>query len=569
MAGLWRRLLELFRASRLDREADEELAYHLDMLVARNRDAGMDDVEARRQAHIEAGSVAAARDRIAEGRTGFPLEQAVREVRYAARILRRSPAVTLLSIITMGVGIGICALLFTLLDAIVLRPLPYPYADRLVSIFDTNLEAGIERTGAASGNIDDWRRATGFEGIAGFYATGRTLTKAGEAEVLITAQVSRDFFSILKVPAALGRTFTEEESRRAKFNNAAAPIGPASAVILSHVVWRQRFGADPRVIGRSVSIDRRPFTIVGVMPPVFAMPDRGVQLWIPWDISGDHPRDQHYLSAVGRLKPGVSIAQAEDELNTIAAQLAVAHPATNRGWRVRVSPLRTETVGDTATVLWILFAAVGLVLIVACASVALLSIMRGLDRAEEAAVRLALGASPGRLLREALVESALLASAGGALGVAVLLAGLRILPRLTTDLPRLEEVTLDARALLFIAAVTVLSAVLSGLPQAWRRTRLAPVNGLASGSLRTTGGARRHLVRDAIVVFQVALAMVLMAGSGLLVRSFLHLRGADPDSIHAACSSPRCFSTARRTTAARRRGPTTARCSSGWNQSLA
>jgi predicted permease len=230
---------------------------------------------------------------------------------------------------------------------------------------------------------------------------------------------------------------------------------------------------------------------------------------------------------VARVKAGVSIARAEERLNALARTLGEEHPATNRGWSVRLSPLAAETIGDVAAVLWVLLAAVGLVLLVACANVALLSLMRGLDRRTETAVRLALGASSARVIREFLLESAMLATAGGVAGAALAALGLRVLPALVTDLPRLDEVAFDGRALAFIAVVTVVSALLSGLPQAWRGTRVPPLAGLSAGTVRTTGSADRHWLRDSIVVGQVAMAVVLMTGSGLLVRSFLQLRGAD------------------------------------------
>jgi predicted permease len=529
MDGLRRRLLELARPARMDRETLEELSYHVELLVERKMAAGLDEREARRQALAEVGSVSSAREQIAEGRTGFALDQLVRETKYAARVLRRSPGVTLLSIATMAVGIGASAMLFALINGIVLRPLPYPEPDRLVRIFDTNASAGVDRAGVASGNIDDWRRrAAAFDGVAAYYAMGRTVSLGADADVLITAQVSDDFFEVLRIRPVLGRTFTEEETRRAEFNTAVAPVGADPVVLLSHRVWTQRFGGDPNAIGRTIMLDRRPFKVVGVMPEWFAMPDAGVQLWIPWNVSKDRPRDQHYLGAVARLKPRVSIAQAEDALNAVARELGNEYPATNRGWGVRVSPLATETVGDAAEILWILLAAVGLVMLVACANVALLSLMRGLDRREEAGVRLALGASSARLLREFLLESALLALLGGVAGAAIAVAGLRLLPMLTTDLPRLNEVGFDYRALAFVAVVTTLSAILSGLPQAWRRLHVPPLAGLSAGAIRVTESIDRHWLRSGFVVVQVAMAVVLMTGSGLLVRSFLQLRATPP-----------------------------------------
>jgi putative ABC transport system permease protein len=529
MNGLFRRVIEIVHSGRIDREAVDELSHHVELAVERKLATGLDEREARRQALAEVGTMSSAREQIAEGRTGFALDQLGRDVTYAARVLRRSPGVTLLSIATIAVGIGASTILFALINGIVLRPLPYPEPDRLVRIFDINPTAGIDRAGLASGNIDDWRRrATGFDGIAGSYATGRTVSVDADAEVLMTAQVSDDFFDVLRVWPVVGRAFTGDEMRRADFNSAAAPIGPDPVVLLSHGVWTDRFGADPSVVGRTIILERRPFKVVGVMPAGFAEPGANVQLWIPWNISNGRPRDQHYLSGVARLKAGVSLHQAEDMLNGVARELGEEYPATNRGWSVRLSPLATETVGDAAKILWILLAAVGLVLLVACANVALLSLMRGLDRRQETAVRLALGASSSRLLREFLLESVLLAMIGGIVGAAIAAGGLRLLPAMTTALPRLDDVAFDYRTLAFVAAVTSLSAVLSGLPQAWRRMQVPPLAGLSAGTVRVTEGIDRHWFRSGIVVMQVAMALVLMMGSGLLVRSFLHLRAADP-----------------------------------------
>ena len=528
MRGLWRRLIEIVGRDRLDREAAAEMTAHIEMLAAHKVAGGMDEREAHRVARVELGNIQWAREQIREERTGFALEQVSRELAQAARVLRRSPGLTALSIATMGVGIGVSAILFALVNGIVLSPLRYPAPDRLVRIFDSNQTAGVDRSGVALGNIDDWRRgASSFAGIAGYYTMGRTVSVDGNADALLTAQVTDDFFAVVGVSPALGRTFTSEEVTRATYSNL-APTGADPVVILSHAMWRDRFGSASDVVGKSLLLDRKPFTIVGVMPPGLELPEPGVRLWIPWNLAGDSPRDQHFLGGLARLNRDVSIAQAEDQLNSVARDLGARYPDSNRGWGVRLSPLDVETVGDTATVLWVLLAAVGLVLLVACANVALLSLMRGLDRADETTVRLALGASTRRLLREFLMESVLLAGGGGLLGLALATAGLRLLPSLTTDLPRLDEVSLDNRALLFMAAITILTAVFSGLPQAWRRTRASAIPASGGLALRTTASAQRHALRDGIVIAQVALAVVLLAGSTLLVRSYLHLRATDP-----------------------------------------
>lgn len=274
MRGLLRRLTELVYRRRLDRETAAELAAHVELLVAHHRQAGLSESEARRRARLDAGSALTAGEAIADGRTGAAVEQLLRETRHAVRILRRSPALTLLSAATMAIGIGVSTVLFALVDAVVLRPLPYPDADRLVRIIDANPAAGIARAGAASGNVHEWRaRAAGFAAIAGYYAMGRTLSTDREAEVVIAAQVTADFFAVAGVAPQLGHAFTAEETAQATFSTAAMPTAANPVAIIGHGLWRSRFGGDPAVVGRSIVLERRPFTVVGVMPDGFSLPD--------------------------------------------------------------------------------------------------------------------------------------------------------------------------------------------------------------------------------------------------------------------------------------------------------
>lgn len=533
--GSW--LQELFRGAKLDRESSEELRQHIDLAVEAKVSRGMDKAEARRQVRLELGTPDAAREALREGRAGFHLDQVWKDTVYAARVLRRHPGIAVLSIAAIGFGVGASTILFTLVHTALLRPLPYPEPERLVRVYDRNPSLGLERAEGTSGNIADLQsRAASFSGIAGYFAMGRTLSTAAGSEVLLTAQVSRDFFPLLGVPAFVGRTFSAEETERATFNSAAAPTGSDPVVILSHGVWQRWFGGARGVIGQTVMLERRPYRIVGVMPVGFAMPGTEIGLWIPWGLKPTMPRDQHYVNMVARLKPGVSLSEAGLELQRLSEAMAAEHPASNKGWSTALMPLTEDIAGGSRRVLLVLLGAVGLVLLVACGNVALLSIARNLERSREDAIRLAVGGTASRLLRQFLVESFLLAAMGGALGVCLAIAGIRILPMLPVDLPRLHEMRLDPWVLAFACGMTMLAGLVSGLPPAILRTRLAPAQGLQDG--RVTGARGGHRLRDVLAVAEVALATLLLAGSGLLVKSFLNLRatpsGFDPGNVLVA-----------------------------------
>jgi len=526
---LTRRWNELWHGDRLDREAREELAHHLELATAERRGAGADASEARRLARLELGDAEEARERLREGRAGFWLDSVRKDAAYAARMLRKRPGFSAVCVLTIGLGVGASTALFAVVDAVVLRPLPLPDPGTLVAIYDTNPSLAVERSGIATGNLVDWRRrAQRLRGIAGYYTMGRTLTMGQDSEVVLTAQMTEDFFPLLGVTAALGRTFTREETAAALFNTAAAPVGPDPVVVLSHGLWQRRFGGDPGVVGQTVLLERRPCRVVGVMPSGFAMPGPEVELFIPWGFSGEEPRDQHYVSAVARLTPETTLAQAEGELRTVANDLARAYPETNRGWSVRLVSLQEDVVGDSGRTLFVLLAAVALVLLVACANVALLSLARGLERAHEASIRLALGATRRRLLRQFLMESLLVAAAGGVLGAVLAVSGVALLRRTAAGLPRIHEVALDPRALLFACAATAAAALVSGLPYAWRRARAQPAPDLAGTHARVAGAGHGHVLRDGLVIAEVAMAVVLLVGASLLVRSYQRLKAVDP-----------------------------------------
>ncbi|HQZ15947.1 MAG TPA: ABC transporter permease, partial [Vicinamibacteria bacterium] len=262
---LIRRLTEPFRAALLDRDAQDELAHHVGLAVARKVEAGLDPREARRQARLELGDPESTREELRAGRMGFRLEMFLKDASLAARTLRKRRAFTAVCVLTIALGVGASTALFALVDAVVFRPLPLPDPGALLSVYDTNLARSVSRTGITSGNLIDWRqRMTRLEGIAGYYTMGRTLTMGLESEVVLTSQVTEDFFGLLRTRAEVGRVFTPEETRASLFNSAAAPVGADPVAVLSHGLWQRRFGKDPAAVGQTLIIDRRPFRIVGV-----------------------------------------------------------------------------------------------------------------------------------------------------------------------------------------------------------------------------------------------------------------------------------------------------------------
>ena len=525
---LWARGRDLAWSDRRDRETQDELAQHLELTAAEKERSGTGAAEARRQARLELGNPQEAREILREGRTGSRLELLAKDAGYALRLVGKRPAFSAACLLTVALGTGASTALFAVVHAVVLAPLPLPDPATLVRIYDSNPAKGVERTGITSGNLRDWRQRTrGFRGLAGHYVMGRTLTLDGESEVVLSAQVTEDFFSVLGVRAALGRTPTPAETRIALFNSAAAPVSPDPLVVLGHGLWQRRFGSDPAVVGRSILVERRPMRVVGVMPDGFAMPAPEVQLFLPWGLPETPPRDQHYVSGLARLGPGTTLAQAEAELVGVAGALAAEHPRTNAGWSVRLVPLQEDLVGDARLTLLVLLLAVTLVLVVACANVALLSLARSLERLPEASLRHALGASRERLLRQFLLEPLLLSLGGGALGVLIAVSGLTLLKQAGPSVPRLHEVTLGPLALGFAAGTTLLAALVSGLPVAFRLSRADPFPSLEAATSRIAG-SRRHVLRDGLVVAQVAMAVALLAGASLLVRSYQRLRAVDP-----------------------------------------
>lgn len=523
---LWRT-----RTERRNDELDEELRAHIALAARAYEEAGVAPAEAMSRARREFGNEHLVRERTRDTWGGALLEEIVQDVTYGLRGLRRSPGFTAAVLLSLTLGIGVNIAVFTLTDATLNRPLPFPEADRIVAISEENVEKGIRGAGASPGNILDWREATDvFSGLAAFYSRSVVVSEEHDAEVIVGAQVTADFFEVFRVGPALGRVFTPEEiaAGPSETANQQAP-GP---VVVSDRFWKRRFGGSPDALGRTISLDGARRQVIGVMPATFVHTNAEVEVWLPWDMARTYarlkaiPRDWRFVKVNARLREGVRVEAAEARLSALASAIAARHPDTNAGWTVAMKPLREELTGDVRSSLLALLAAVLLVLILTSANVANLQIARGAVREREMAVRLALGGSRARLMRQLLTESLLLFALGGVLGL--LSAGLLVQDLAVLVPPSilaLEHVRVDGRVLAFALAITVVSGVCAGLLPALRAAAVGAA-GVFRGASRGASlrlGARRWLVAG-----QVAIALVLVTGASLLVQSVWSLRAVDP-----------------------------------------
>jgi len=464
------------------------------------------------------------------------------DLTFAVRQFRRSPGFAVTAVLTLALGIGSATAIFSLIDGILLRPLPFPHADQLVAVDTLELPAGVSPTNLAAANslgnsypnFFDWQRQSHtFESLASYDDITRLFSRAnGEgARVLEGGRISANLFATLGVAPALGRTFTEDEE-----------LPGHRVAILSHELWVSDFGASPDAIGQTVKISDEPYTVVGVMPSSFHYPvGIPASYWSTYaiDAEGRNPvtsiRDDDRLSVVGRLKPDISIQQALAELNTLQRGLAQQYSEDRYRPAVSVNPLLEREVSDMRPALSLLFGAVGIVLIIGCANVAGLLLARANGRRPEVALRTALGASRIRVVRQLLVEALVLAFAGGAGGIlasfALLRAGLQLIPR---DMPRAYNIAIDGRVLAFAALLSACTALLFGLLPAWRISKSDPATALRDGGFTTTSGRGRNRLHHALIVAQTALGFTLLIGAGLLIRSMFNIIHLDPgfDTAH-------------------------------------
>ncbi|MGE5813599.1 MAG: ADOP family duplicated permease [Acidobacteriota bacterium] len=517
------RVAGVFGSGRRDDDLAEEIAAHLELHAADHERTGMRPEEARRQAALAFGGVESVKEQYRDQRSLPWVDKTLQDVRYAFRSFRRNPGFALAAIVVLALGIGANTAMFTMVNAVLLKPLPFREPDRLVMVWHVPPAAsfpGMKEFAVSPANYFDWKRQQHvFDHMAIGQFRSHTLTGRGEAEQLRASGVSTEFFDTLGVQPIHGRAFLPEEDEP----------GRDHVVVLGYKLWQVRFGADPAIVGRKIVLDGSPYTVVGVMGPQVVFPE-WAQMWTPlgWTAEKRQIRSNHNCLVVGRLRTGVSLDKAQAEMSTISARLELQYPEDDKGWGAVVKPFREDLVGDLRASLLVLLGAVGFVLLIACANVANLVLVRTLARKRELAVRLALGASPWRVVRQVLTETTLLALLGGAVGIFVADGGVQLITAFFGDrLPQALPVHADARVFAFTAVVALLTGLAAGLAPALRLSRANVVDGIKQGGGRAdseTGSAR---LRALLVVAEVGLSLVLLVGAGLMMRSLWELRGVD------------------------------------------
>jgi len=517
------RIRSLFRRKRADGELDDELRFHLERQTAKHVKSGLSLEEAQRLASMDLGGFDQVTEECRDARGVRPLENLAQDVRYALRTLRKSPAFTVIALLTLALGIGANTAIFSVVYAVLLRPLPFAEPSRLIVLNETTPKVGL--VSVSYPNFLDWRaQSRSFSQMSFVKSMGSNLGGVEQPESISGFDVSTNYLSTLGVHPFLGRDFTSSEDN----------AGTAPVVMLTYPLWQSHFGADPNAIGRGITLDDRRFTIIGVLPPDFRSADKidilePIGVWLTGNAEAQERGERGDAVVVGRLAPGRSLAQARAEMEGIAARLAVAYPGSNDQFGAALQPIRDAFVGDIRPAILVLFAAVIFVLLIACANVANLFLMRGAGRAREIALRLAIGASRGRIVRQMLTESFVLASLGGVLGLALAFACIRGMARLIpAGLLGGSPLELSGSVLLFAAAVVVIAAFVFGLAPAIQSSKADVQSELKQAGRAMSDGAGAHRWRGALVVAEVSLALVLLAGAGLMMQSLYRLLAVDP-----------------------------------------
>ena len=529
---------------RHDEELDEEIRAHLEMEEQENQAKGMSPEEAHYAALRKFGNVLRTEESAREMWRWVWLETLAQDVRYGLRMLVKNRGFTAVAVLTLALGIGANTAIFSVVNAVLLRPLPYRDPDRLVEISGKNLKQGIYRFAVAPANFLDWQEQNHvFESMAilSSWSDNFNLVGEGQPEELQGRRVSASYLPLLGVRPILGRTFLPEEDHPGQH-----------VVVLTHAFWQRRFGSDPNVIGRQITLNGESYTIIGVMPKGFQTlassysEEEREHLWLsnPFERFPRTERERTTSCVIARLKPGASLAEARAEMDTIARRLEQAYPKTNDGCGVNVRPLSDEVIqseygSNPRPALLLLMGAVGLVLLIACVNVASLLLARSVARQREIAVRAALGAGRTRLIRQLLTEGVILATLGGALGVLLAMGSVPVLVALSpAGIPRLDEAGVDGTALGFTLVVSLLTGVLCGLVPALESSKPDLNEALKEGSRGATGGLTQQRTHRLLVVGEIALALLLLSGAGLTIRSFLRLHnqdlGFDPKNVLTA-----------------------------------
>jgi putative ABC transport system permease protein len=525
------RLRGLLRRGAVEREMEDELALHLEMEADANVRRGMSPEAARRQAVLALGGVEGTKEAVRDSRGVRPLEDLVRDVRFAFRSFARTPGFTLTAVLVLALGIGATTAIFSAVRAVVLRPLPFAEPQRLYTLWESSPETGGEGQMVSPANYLDWKeRVASFADVEAYGSPWQApITGLDQPVALRTLPVTGGLFSMLGVRPMLGRGFTEAESwAGATWRAGETPL------LLSADTWRNVFGGDASVIGASVTLNGGPARVVGVMPEGFAFPEEGVQLWVPFGWADEARgaawfRRSHSVWPVARLADGATPDRAAAELHAVAAQLEREHPETNRPGGAGMSPLHDFLLGDTRTPLLVLLAAVGLLLLISCANVGNLLLVRASAHRRSLAVRAALGAGRGRLVRQTLTESVVLAALGGGAGIALGIAGTRLLERLQpAGLLRTTSFPVDGAVIAFAVATAAGAAIVFGTFPAFVARRAGPGEALREAGRSGGPGRLARRVVGGLVVAEVALAALLVLGAGLLVRSITELRRVDP-----------------------------------------
>jgi len=520
------RLRSWMRRKRVETELDRELRYHLERQVEENLAAGISAGEARLAALRMFGGVSQVQEECREMRRTQYVENLWQDLRYAVRMLGKSPVFTVVVVLTLALSIGANSAIFSVIDGVLLKPLPYPRAERLARVFYRS--KNFAKFPVNPWDFLDFRaRNRSFESFAIYTRSDIQLSGVGEPVKLSAFRISAGYFTVLGVAPARGREFDFVEERP----------GNGNVVILSDRLWRRQFGAATDILGRKIVLDAKPYTVVGVMPPGVDHPGNAynsvaygdtVDAWYPFEFEGNPgQRGPHYLEGIGRLKPGVTVTQAAADFNTIMADLATHYPG-DQGWTIYMVPLYQEIVGPVHRLLLVLLGAVGLVLLIACVNTANLLLARATARQREIAVRAALGAGRWRLVRQMLAESLLMAILGGGLGALLASAGVRALVAfLPAGFPRLAAIHVNGLVFGFTALITLATGLFFGLVPALQSSRTDLQQGLREGGRGATGTGRQTRLRSALVVGEVSLACVLLAGAGVMLRSFLNLLHTD------------------------------------------